>query len=357
MRVLIYGAGAVGLGLGSFLLAGGARVAFLARPATAAALRRGGLERGGRFGEHRAEPGSFEVCESLAELPQGGEGFDFVLVTTKSFDSQAAAGDLAAHGAALGARALVVVCQNGWGSAEVFAATLGAPRVYGARVITGFVRPAPNRVEITAHAEPVAVGSLFGAPAAAAEPLCAALRRGGLPAETTDRLAELLWAKLLYNGCLNALGALCGVPYGALAESEDTRALMRDVAEEIFRVMQAAGYRTRYPDAGAFLAALYEELLPPTARHESSTLQDLRAGRRTEIDALNGAVVRLAEAHGVEVPVNRSLVAMIRKLEERGEAPDGPPCLLSPVRGIGRVTAPFPCSATGTKKNASPRIR
>ena len=107
------------------------------------------------------------------------------------------------------------------------------------------------------------------------------------------------------------------MPYGALAESEDTRALMRDVAEEIFRVMQAAGYRTRYPDADAFLAALYEELLPPTARHESSTLQDLRAGRRTEIDALNGAVVRLAEAHGVEVPVNRSLVAMIRKLEER----------------------------------------
>ena len=147
MRVLIYGAGAVGLGLGSFLLASGARVGFVARPATAAALRRGGLERGGRFGEHRAEPGSFEVCESLAELPQGGEGFDFVLVTTKSFDSEAAAGDLAAHEAALGARALVVVCQNGWGSGELFAAALGAPRVYGARVITGFraARAEPRR--------------------------------------------------------------------------------------------------------------------------------------------------------------------------------------------------------------------
>ena len=320
MRVLIYGAGSVGLGLGSFLLAGGARVTWLARPRAAAALRLGGLERAGRFGEHRAEPGSFEVCEALAELPEGGEGFDFVLVTTKSFDSEAAAADLAAHEAALGARALVVVCQNGWGSAEIFAESLGKARVYGARVITGFVRPTPARVEITAHAEPVAVGSLFGAPAEAAEPLCAALRRGGLPAETTDRLAELLWAKLLYNGCLNALGALCGVPYGALAESPDTRALMGEVAEEIFRVMQAAGYRTRYPDAAAFLAALYAELLPPTAAHESSTLQDLRAGRRTEIDALNGAVVRLAEAHGLEVPVNRSLVATIHKLEKRARS-------------------------------------
>jgi len=84
--------------------------------------------------------------------------------------------------------------------------------------------------------------------------------------------------------------------------------------------MGAAGYRTRYPDAGAFLKALYEELLPPTAKHESSTLQDLRAGRRTEIDALNGAVVKLAEAHGIDVPVNRRLVTMIHELETKFRA-------------------------------------
>jgi 2-dehydropantoate 2-reductase len=244
-------------------------------------------------------------------------GFDFVLVATKSFDSEAAARDLAAHGALLGARARIVVCQNGWGSAELFARALGAERIYGARVITGFVRPAPERVEITAHAEPVAVGSLFGAPPEACEPLCAALRRGGLPAEIAPNLAELLWAKLLYNGCLNALGALCGVPYGALGASPDARAVMRDVAEEIFRVMAADGHRTRWPGPDAFLKSLYEELLPPTAEHESSTLQDLRAGRRTEIDSLNGAVVRIAEAHGLDVPVNRTLCAMIRFLESR----------------------------------------
>jgi 2-dehydropantoate 2-reductase len=199
----------------------------------------------------------------------------------------------------------------------VFARALGPQRVYGARVITGFVRPAPERVEVTAHAEPVAVGSLFGAPPEACEPLCAALRRGGLPAETTPRLAELLWAKLLYNGCLNALGALCGVPYGALGASPDARGVMRDVAEEIFLVMRAAGHRTRWASADQFLKSLYEELLPPTAEHESSTLQDLRAGRRTEIDALNGAVVRLAEAHGLDAPVNRTLCALVRLLEAR----------------------------------------
>ncbi|HVH07278.1 MAG TPA: 2-dehydropantoate 2-reductase N-terminal domain-containing protein, partial [Myxococcota bacterium] len=118
MRVLVYGAGAVGLGLGSFLLAAGATVAFVARAATAEALRRAGLVREGRFGAHRAAPGSFAVAETLGAL--GAGDFDFVLAAVKSFDSAAAARDLAAHREALGPRALVVVCQNGWGTADVF---------------------------------------------------------------------------------------------------------------------------------------------------------------------------------------------------------------------------------------------
>jgi 2-dehydropantoate 2-reductase len=319
MRVLVYGAGAVGLGLGSFLQAGGARVAFVGRPATVDALGLHGLERRGRFGAHRTGPDELEAAASLGAL--SGGGFDFALVATKSFDSESAARDLAARPAQLGTDARVVVCQNGWGNAEVFAAALGGSRVYGARVITGFVRPEPHRVEVTAHAEPVAVGSLFGAPPEGAEPLCAALRAGGLPAETTQRLAELLWAKLLYNGCLNALGAIFGVRYGALGRSPEARAVMAELAEEIFRVMRAAGHRTRWASAAEFLKALYEELLPPTEEHEPSTLQDLRAGRRTEIDALNGAVVRLAEAHGIDAPVNRTLCGMIRFLETHN--PDG----------------------------------
>jgi len=323
MRIVVFGAGAVGLGLGSFLLAGGAEVAFVARADTAAALRRDGLARDGRFGAFRAGPRELAAAETPAELPAAFAAPDAVLVCVKSFDAEPAAAALAAAKDLVGERALVVVCQNGWGGAEPFARALGAERVYGARVITGFARPAPARVEVTAHAEPVAIGSLFGAPPGAAEPLCAVLRRGGLPAETTDRLEELLLAKLLYNGCLNALGAVCGVPYGVLGASPPARAVMRDVAREAFRAFDAAGLRTRWPDADAFLRCLYEELLPPTAAHEPSTLQDLRAGRRTEIDALNGAVVRLAAAHGVETPVNRALCEIVRILEAKAARPGG----------------------------------
>jgi 2-dehydropantoate 2-reductase len=321
MRVVVQGAGGVGLGLGSFLLAAGEAVAFVGRDATVAALRRDGLTRGGRFGAHRAPPGSFAAVEALDALAGGAfEAPDFVLACVKSFDSERAAAALAAATHVLGEHADVVVCQNGWGGADAFARALGPARVYGARVITGFACPTLSRVEVTAHAEPVAVGCLFGAPPAAAEPLCAALRRGGLPAETTERLGELLVEKLLYNGCLNALGAICGVPYGALGASAPARAVMRELAEEAYRALDAAGLRARWPTADGFLKALYEELLPPTAAHEPSTLQDLRAGRRTEIDALNGAVVRLAEAHGLDAPVNRTLCELVHLFEEKSGA-------------------------------------
>jgi 2-dehydropantoate 2-reductase len=313
VQVLIHGAGAVGLGLASALLAAGARVGLVARPATVDALLEHGLLRTGVFGRHLAPPGSFEAASRLRELPAGPA--DFALVTTKSYDAASAAAELAAHPDSLGPRASVVLCQNGWGNAERAARYLPEARLFSARVITGFARRAPHHVEITVHAEPVRVGSLFGADPAPVAPLCAAIARGGIPCETTARIAEDLWAKLLYNGCLNPLGAIFGVPYGALGASEPGRALLADVAREITAVMRAAGFRTHWESAEGFLAALHRDLLPPTANHESSMLQDLRQGRPTEVDALTGEVVRLGEAHGVPVPVNRTLLAMVRFLE------------------------------------------
>jgi 2-dehydropantoate 2-reductase len=93
---------------------------------------------------------------------------------------------------------------------------------------------------------------------------------------------------------------------------------MEALAHETFAVMLAAGWRTHWSSAQAWLDDFTTRLLPPTAAHESSTLQDLRAGRRTEIDAISGAVVELAERHGVGVPVSRSVLALVRFLEARG---------------------------------------
>ena len=191
----------------------------------------------------------------------------------------------------------------------------------GARVYTGFQRRGPNRVEITVHAEPIRIGSLYGADLAPLRALCAAITRGGVPCETSDDIEGELWSKMLYNCSLNPLGALIGVAYGELAQYPETRSILEAVIAEIFALLDATGRRTRWRDAAEYLEIFWNELLPPTAAHESSMLQDLRAGRRTEVEALNGAVVELAREHGLEMPVNRALLELIRAREQQRSRP------------------------------------
>ena len=313
MDIVVYGAGAVGLGLASALLAAGARPRIVARGETADALRVHGLLRTGLFGRALAPPGTFGVAEDASALSGGAA--DFVLVATKAFDTEAAARALAEARGVVGAHTRFVLCQNGWGNAECFATHFPPARVFSARVITGFRRVAPHHVEVTVHAEPVHVGSLFGASAEKVAPLCATIAKGGIPCEPSERIVEDLWAKLLYNATLNPLGAIVGASYGALGASPHLRPVLEALARETFAVMRAAGFRTHWPSASAWLADFRVRLLPPTAAHESSMLQDLRARRRTEIDAITGAVVELGARHGVDVPVSRSVLALVRFLE------------------------------------------
>ncbi|MBN2128246.1 MAG: 2-dehydropantoate 2-reductase [Sedimentisphaerales bacterium] len=313
--VLIYGGGAVGLGIGSCLLAARARVDIIAREDTVASLRAHGLLRRGLFGDFHAGAETFECHASLDECHTGP--YDFVLVCTKSFDSAAAAADLAAHRDKLGADAKIVLLQNGWGNAEVFSGHFGPERIYSGRVITGFQRHRPHEVEITVHADAIHIGTLFAGDVAAIEPLCRAIGRGGIPCESTGDVGRDLWAKMLYNCALNPLGAVLRVPYGALAEQETTRQLMDQIVAEVFAVMGAAGYTTHWPTARDFLDVFYARLVPDTAEHESSMLQDIAAGKRTEIGALNGAVMDLADRHGIDVPHNRAVYNLVRFLESQ----------------------------------------
>jgi 2-dehydropantoate 2-reductase len=319
MNVLIYGGGAVGIGIASCLIRPGNRVDILARPETVTALRSSGLLRTGIFGRVQAKPQMFDCVTSLKEATGGP--YDLVLVCTKSFDSAAAARDLAEQQDRIGPDARLVLLQNGWGNAEVFAVHFDTGRIYNARVITGFRRPRPNEVEITVHADAIHIGSLFAADLFPIEPLCEAIRVGGIPCTSTESIEKDLWAKMLYNCALNPLGAILGVPYGALAESNTTRTLMNWIVEEVFAVMTAAGYHTHWREPKQFLNAFYSRLVPDTARHKSSMLQDIAAGKRTEIDALNGAVIQLAQARGLAVPYNLTVYNLIRFLESDRRRP------------------------------------
>lgn len=310
------GAGAVGLGVASCLLSSGVGVRFFVRGRDHRdALESEGLCRTGLFGRAQFGPAAFSVEDDLARIETGDE--DFWLICVKSAANPDLASQIGAHFRRRVETPKIVLFQNGWGNAETYAEFIPRQEIYSARVITGFERRSASRVEITVHADSIHVGSLFGGDLEKIVPLTQAIHKGGIPCEPSRAIERDLWAKLLYNVLLNPLGALLGVAYGALAERPEIRAIMQCLAEEVFCVLDASGYRTHWRTPEDYLAAFYGELLPPTKRHESSMLQDLRAGRRSEIDALCGAVCDLAEVHRLQVPLNRALTDLMHAAEKR----------------------------------------
>ncbi len=312
MKILIYGAGAVGLGLASCLLKSQAEITIIARADTVAALRKSGLVRSGIFGRFHAKPDTFSAYESLNEFVC--RPVDYILVCTKSFDSAAAADDISNHRRLLDANTKIVLCQNGWGNAEKFTSHFPKGRIFSARVITGFTRKKPNEVKITVHADAIHIGSLFGGNVEEIDSLAYAIAGGGIPTVRSHNIEKDLWAKMLYNCALNPLGAILDVPYGALAKNPFTKDLMNHITEEVFAVMTKAGFRTHWKTPDGFLKVFYDKLVPATADHKSSTLQDIAAGKRTEIEALTGEVLALADKHHVDTPYNRAVYSMIKFL-------------------------------------------
>ncbi len=320
MKILNFGAGAVGLGLDSCLIKSGCDVTILARPHTAELLNKEGFKRTGIFGDFIADAGSFRAFGALSDIPR--QAFDFIIVSVKSYDSRETAAILNKNAHLMDQNTKLILCQNGWGNAEIFTQYFPEKQLYSARVITGFSRPQPNEVVITVHADDIHLGSLFDNPLDRLQPLADSIHQGGIPCRVVPDIEKDLWSKLLYNCALNPLGATLGVSYGALTEKEETRHIMEGIIKEIYTVMHACGYRTHWQTPQEYIKVFYEKLVPATANHKSSTLQALKAGKRIEIDALTGVVLELAKKHNIPVPVNQKVYDNIQEIaaENRSRA-------------------------------------
>lgn len=317
MKVLVYGGGSVGLGIASCLLKSRAYIDIIAREQTTSVLKAEGLIRKGIFGDYYERPDVFGSFCSLNEIIN--KTYDYILVCTKSFDSLYAAEDLSQKKDIFADTTVIVLFQNGWGNAEIFTRFFKKRQIYNARVITGFRRPRLNEVAVTVHADAIHIGSLFGSDLSRIKELCELISKGDIPCEITNDIDKDIWAKMLYNCALNPLSAILDVPYGALAANESTKMLMNGIIEELFEVIIAAGYKTHWKNPNDFLDAFYRKLVPDTAEHKSSTLQDILARKKTEIDALNGAVIKLAKEYQIDVPYNLMVYNIIKFLEAKDQ--------------------------------------
>ncbi|MCC8028301.1 MAG: 2-dehydropantoate 2-reductase [Lachnospiraceae bacterium] len=313
-HILIIGAGSVGLSMGASLRSQGMEITFLAGEHTKKAIDDNGIKRTGLFGEIAVAAGDVAAVSSLSEL--AGRSIDDALVCTKTTANETVAAALSGCRGCLSENAKIVILQNGWGNDEPFRRYFSEDQIYQARVITGFVRTAPNVSSITVHTAPILFGSLYGKDTVCMEPLARAINASGIPAETTGQLSEALWAKMLYNTTLNPLGAILHVPYGKLADTASSRQIMNRLIDETFLVMRHCGYRSFWETPDAYREEFYGKLVPDTRAHRSSTLQDIEKKQKTEIETLNGCIVRLARQHGLSVPTHRMLCELIAALED-----------------------------------------
>lgn len=309
MRVLVFGAGAIGSVLGGFLAKADHEVTLLGRAWHLDVVRRQGLRITGLWGDYVID--RLATACDLAEIPRA-RPFDWIFVCVKSHQTAEAA---AAIPELLGPQSLVCAFQNGLGNYEALIQRLPPERVALGRVIFGSELEA-GHVRVTVCADEVLIGAPDDQfPRGAAAALAGALQRAGVPARATSTILVALWAKVLYNCALNGLSMLLEVPYGKLPEHALARRLMEEIVEEAYRVAAAHGIRLEPSSAAAYQERLFARLIPDTAAHQSSMLQDLRRGKPTEIEALNGALVRLGNANGVSTPANALVTRLVHEKE------------------------------------------
>jgi 2-dehydropantoate 2-reductase len=306
VKVAVVGAGGVGSVFGGRLAAAGHDVWLVHRRREVVdALRRGGLRLEGPRGDERIAVSATQSTEEIGPA-------DLVLVLTKSTDTRAAA---EASRALMGDATVAVTLQNGLGNLETLADVLGQERV-----LLGMTYVGAALVGL-GHARHTAVGQTFlgepnGQISARVDELAATFSEAGMPTETTDHLWEMVWGKLVINAALNATCALTGASGQAALESPAAFDWLGLVADETAAVAAALGITLPYPDAPARVRKHCYDV----GASKPSMLQDMERGRPTEIDAINGAIVRLGQQLGVPTPYNQALLMLVRAREEVSRA-------------------------------------
>ena len=143
------------------------------------------------------------------------------------------------------------------------------------------------------------------------------IKNSKIPARYSPEVYKILWDKILYNCALNPLGAILECSYGDLANNEETRRLMNKIIIEIFKTAKLSKIKLRWNTAREYINFFYEKLIPPTKDHFPSMYYDIKAGKKTEIDALNGAIVQLAKKVKTNVPVNETITRLIKFKEAK----------------------------------------
>jgi 2-dehydropantoate 2-reductase len=297
-RVAVLGAGAVGCYFGGMLARAGVPVTLIGRAAQVEAIHRDGL-----FFDSVNFQQRVDVTASTEADAARGAGL--VLFCVKTVDTESAARALGPH---LERGAIVLSLQNGVDNAERMRAAAGIEAI-ATVVYVAASMPEPGHLKHVGRGDLV-IGHATRGPEV--EAIAQLFQQAGVPCRETENIQGELWMKLILNCSYNAISALGRSNYGKAAKNEHTREVIRATASETVAVARAVG--VKLPEGDLVEAAL--KLSETMGKAISSTAQDIARGKRTEIDSLNGYVVRRGREAEVATPVNHTLFALIKLLEE-----------------------------------------
>ncbi|MHC1566804.1 MAG: ketopantoate reductase family protein [Candidatus Syntropharchaeia archaeon] len=291
-RIMVMGAGALGSLFGGLLADSGYDVILVGRKKHVDAINKNGLRISGLTDK------IIDVKASTTPVDA-----DLILFTVKSYDTEKAARELRIE-----KDTTVLSLQNGMGNEEKIASIIGEEHVLGGITSYGALFVEPGHIKHTGIADTF-IGELNGEITQRAKKICEMFKNAGIKTEITDNIREKIWEKLVINVGINAPTSICRIKNGMLLEIPEMKWIMEKAVEEAVEVAKRMGIKITNPLEKVI------DVATKTRENESSMLQDIKKGKRTEIDAINGIIVELGEKFGIPTPVNRTLFSLVKGIE------------------------------------------
>jgi 2-dehydropantoate 2-reductase len=309
MRILVMGTGGLGGYFGGLLQRAGEEVVFVARGAHLRALQGDGLR-------VRSPDGDFSLPVRATDRPDGAGPVDLVLFTVKMYDLDEAG---TAIRPAVGPQTAVLCLQNGVEAESRLGSLVGAERILGGVTYVSAVIEAPGVIRHTGLPGDITFGEMAGGITPRVRRIEASLRRAGVTTTVTEDIARALWEKFVFISAMAGMTAVTRAPMGEIFEHAESRAMFRGLMEEAVAVGRARGLALEEA-VDRHVAYVEERVRGSEYDMRASLYHDLAAGRRIELDALSGAVVRLGREAGVPTPLSSAIVAALRPYERRAAA-------------------------------------
>jgi len=311
MRVAVIGSGAMGSIFGAALSRSGEDVVFFdSRDDLTAAIKRDGLLVEGVLG-------AFHLHSPATSQPEEIGRADCALVMV---DANATHGVTKVVKSCLGKDGFALTLQNGIGNVESLSDALGPSQVLGGSTYNSGASLGLGRV-LHSNSGPTWIGEVGGQSSERAKTMAARFTESGLPTTVSDNIMGVVWSKFVHNCAINAISAISALRPGEIARNPWASHILTRLLDEILAVVDEAGITLPEHDPRT---EIYDHTWERYNR--PSMQQHLESGRGTEIDALNGALVRKAESLGISVPVNETITAVVKSIEAsrriRRETPD-----------------------------------